>query len=269
LRICVNRKNSFGDVLIATSILPALKKKYPEAELCFSTKRPGIFRNNPFVNQVYSFLPPRESMKIIDLDLAYEKTPLVQMMQAYADVAEVPYEDCVPFLHRESFELPFDDYVVFHFGTTDWVGRNWIPERWIDVLMETQEKAKTVCVGTGDDALFLADVFLNNQTNIWQLADVIARAKLFVGIDSFPFQIAQTFNVPSIVFFGSILPQTRVFRDNVTPISAENLECLGCHQFREVPVRSTHECKNGDLLCEKMVTKEQFIEPIDIHINNG
>jgi ADP-heptose:LPS heptosyltransferase len=56
-RILVLRLSSFGDVVLACSVLPALKSLYPESEITFVTSAEyvGLFKNNPYISRVIGF----------------------------------------------------------------------------------------------------------------------------------------------------------------------------------------------------------------------
>jgi ADP-heptose:LPS heptosyltransferase len=94
------------------------------------------------------------------------------------------------------------------------------------------------------------------------MAHVIKNAMCFVGIDSFPMHVAQTFDVPGVCFFGSIDPKTRIIKPNMKGVTAKNLKCLGCHH-RSPPCTSTITCENGIMECINMVTVEEMMEMVD------
>ena len=56
-RILIIKLDATGDVLRTTSILPALKKKYPNSQITWITKRNAkeLFANNPLVDELYLF----------------------------------------------------------------------------------------------------------------------------------------------------------------------------------------------------------------------
>lgn len=76
---------------------------------------------------------------------------------------------------------------------------------------------------------------LQGKLELSSLISTIANAKYFVGIDSFPFHIAQIANIRSSVFFGSVNPLTRLLCENtVWPIVAA-LDCIGCYHDQIEP----------------------------------
>jgi GT2 family glycosyltransferase len=76
---------------------------------------------------------------------------------------------------------------------------------------------------------------LQGKLELPNLISTVANAKYFVGIDSFPFHIAQVANIKSSVFFGSVNPLTRLLSENsVWPIVA-TLDCIGCYHDQIQP----------------------------------
>lgn len=76
---------------------------------------------------------------------------------------------------------------------------------------------------------------LQGKLELSSLISTVAAAEYFVGIDSFPFHVAQIANVKSAVFFGSVNPLTRLLRENtVWPIVA-TLDCIGCYHDQIEP----------------------------------
>lgn len=78
-------------------------------------------------------------------------------------------------------------------------------------------------------------VNLQGKLNISELISVVSNATYFVGIDSFPFHVAQVAGIKSSVFFGSVNPLMRVLKENtVWPIVAK-LDCVGCYHDQIEP----------------------------------
>jgi hypothetical protein len=90
-------------------------------------------------------------------------------------------------------------------------------------------------------------VDLQGALSLSQLAAVIANARYFVGIDSFPAHIAQACGVPAAVFFGAIHPLTRAWNDvAMWPLTAD-LACIGCYHTQLEP--SVPYCMRRDVAC--------------------
>lgn len=272
MNILIKREAANGDVLVATAIAPALREKYPNCKIDFFTQCPGVLYGNLFLDSILTRqqdVDPKKYDKIIDLDLAYEKRPNCNILQAYIDVAEVDKKHCIPYLHCQTVNMPlFTKYVVVHAGITSWVGRNWIHEKWKELsLLIHNSGYQIVCIGNGGDRFVPSDADTRNKATINETATIIRGAKLFVGIDSLPFHIAQAVNTPGVVFFGSIKPETRIIRDNITAVVAENLDCLGCHHRKKAPATVVNVCETGTLNCEHLVTVDQMFAIVSNKLN--
>lgn len=272
MKILVRREAARGDVLMAGAVVPALKKKYgEESKVAFYTKCPQVLYQNPHIDFVTDLADIFEDEfdLTVDLDLAYENRPDCHILQAYADVANVPIEDCSMYIHCATVNMPlFTKYVVIHSGLTNWVGRHWYNDRMREVALKLNELGyQIVCVGAGGDGFVPCDADVRNRATINEVATIIKNAKLFIGIDSLPMHIAQAVGTPGVIFFGSIRPDLRFINSNMEAITAKNLSCLGCHHRKPAPSTVTDTCETGTLECESLVTTEQVIEQVLNRLN--
>jgi hypothetical protein len=108
--------------------------------------------------------------------------------------------------------------------------------------------------------------------NSGPLADVMSKAKAFIGIDSLPMHVAQAFDVPGISFFGCVWPESRIYSDKMRGINAKNLSCLGCHHRKPAPSTVTKVCETGTLNCIKNVSVNDMwnsVQDLLEEIKNG
>ena len=102
--------------------------------------------------------------------------------------------------------------VVIHPGSGGYSrARRWLPERFAAVAKNLQDThdAQIILVGTANDDVAAVAQLLNEgsinlagKTSLPQLADVIARADLFIGADSGVMHIAAAANTPLVSIFG-------------------------------------------------------------------
>ena len=265
--ILVKRLGANGDVLMATAVLPALRKKWPRVNITFWTNCEQVLAGNPHIDRIVNTDPKLMFDLIVNLDLAYEYHPKWSIVKSYANEAGVPVEDCKAFVATKPsrWQLP-NSYVVMHakrevgFG---WAGRNWKGDRFSEIAKRFRDEGKSVVLvgGTGDWQL-PCDLDLRGKTNTQELATIMLGAKFFVGIDSMPMHIAQIMGTPGVVFFGSILPQLRLTGNKLHPVNATNLDCIGCHHEGRAPSIGTSECKRGDFACEQDVTVDMMWQKI-------
>jgi GT2 family glycosyltransferase/ADP-heptose:LPS heptosyltransferase len=255
--ILVKRGAAHGDVLVASAVCPALKKRYPGAKIYFQTQCESVLRGNPHIDHVIRHLPERTHFQLtVDLDWAYEMRPHTNILTAYCQAAGVVPAECDIYLRTGPVRGLPPQYVALHVGKTNWVGRNWRAEEFAEIAARLQKRGvAVVCVGSKSDYAVECDLDLRGHTSVNQLAYVMKNAVAFVGIDSLPLHVAQAMNTPSVCFFGSVRPATRTYRDNVSAFTAP-LPCIGCHQYRLPPVTATTACKRGDVACEAVTTDD-------------
>lgn len=259
--ILINRGGSTGDVLVAAAVAPALKKKHPDCRIYFATECHHPLHGNPCIDFIIKPDPQREFDLVIDLNNAYELTQSENFLSCYARKADVPLEDCCLFIKTDPVNKPeVKDYVVVHAGLSEgWVGRSWEKASFRELAIRLHNAGfQIVCVGGKSDNFVPSDVDVRDKTTVGELATIIKDAKLFVGIDSFPFHIAQAVQTPCITFFGSVDPKTRVLRDNVTAVVAKDLPCLGCHSRKTGLSYCTDVCETGDQACISRVSVDQM-----------
>ena len=253
-RILVRRGEACGDVLLASGIAPALKKKTPGSLIFFQTRYPSVLAGNRFIDYVITGDMYRIKFdEVIDLNLCYERRPTVHIMQCYADAAEVSLEDCCLDIGRSPVQdFSISNYVVMHAGyKTGWPGRVWELESWAKIATHLRAAGvSVVCIGTKSDYLVPCDWDSRGLLEPSSLASLIAGSRLFIGIDSMPFHVAQAVNTASVVYFGSILPELRIINGNVSAVAAKGLTCLGCHHRGVAPRTETGFCETGTKACE-------------------
>ena len=259
--ILIRRQMAHGDVLAAAAIVPAVKKKYPKAKIIFATDCPEVVEGNPWIDQIVTEYSERQFNLFINLDMAYEYRPYTNFIEAYADIAGVPTCDCQLFLKTKPFDVGLSgQYVVMHAGNTFWAGRGWSTIKFDQISTRLRSEGhKIVCVGTlSDHKPLCSDIDLRGKTDIQQLSSVIKNSSYFVGTDSFPMMVAETFKVKGVAFFGSILPETRLATNSITPVAASDLTCIGCHHRKFLPCVATTTCEIGVQECVTGVSVERM-----------
>jgi GT2 family glycosyltransferase/ADP-heptose:LPS heptosyltransferase len=260
--ILIRRTNAHGDALVAAGVCAGLKKKYPKAKISFSTLFPEVVAGNPYIDQ---FVEIKNIHQVpfdvfYNLDFCYEWRPNVNILTAYAEAVGVKTEDCKVYLtpRPSDIELP-KDFVVIHAGRTDWVGRDWPQENFIQIAQRLLDAGeKVVAVGKYSEGQIPCTVDAKSRTSIAEMAWIMSKAKAFIGIDSMPMHVAQVFDVPGISFFGCVLPELRIYSKKMKGITAENLSCLGCHHRKTAPSTVTKMCETGTLDCVRNVSVENM-----------
>lgn len=244
----INRKAGLGDVLLITPIINRLKEIYPFAKIKISSfpQMEEILRHNPNIDEFYTDGSFHEDIKEkkFDLDMCYENEPKLHMVDAYAKKLGIEVTDKIPRIYLTEEEkskykrVDKKPLCIIHTQCDqDWIGRTLPEPLWGQVSKMIEEDL-------GYEVMCIDEKYLREQKlSIRDLASLIYSSSLFVGIDSFPFHIAQAFHIPSVVFFGLIDPKYRVCEPLlVEPVRNEFLKCLGCHHLLESPRTVTKEC---------------------------
>lgn len=270
--ILLKRQDAHGDVLVASSVAAALKKKYKDCKIIFSTNCTDVLKDNPWIDVVLKETSDRYFDLYYNLDMVYEYRPNTHFLDSYADYVGVDRSDCEFFLKTQPCREPVPKrYVVLHAGNSFWAGRGWSKIKFDQICKKLKEQNfQIVCVGTKSDYKpVLVDFDLRGKTSVYELADVIKNCFLFVGTDSFPMVIADVFGVSGVAFFGSILSNKRLINKSITPVFAEGLGCLGCHHKKPLPCVVTTVCERGVQECINDVSVsfmwEKIIEKIQIN----
>ena len=107
----------------------------------------------------------------------------------------------------------FDDFAVIHAGTR-WANKSWLEERWIETGRALLKRVSRVVLSSGPDpaeralatrireALGPSAISTDGQTNWAQLAGLLRRARLFVGVDTAAMHLAAACQCPTVALFG-------------------------------------------------------------------
>ncbi len=271
-KILIRRMAAAGDVLLITPIMKALKQKWADCLIDVVTSQAQVLEGNPQVHAAYGNMPEDLTVydAIYDLDLAYEKKPLIPILDAYASVCDVVLEDRLPQIyltaeHRQWAQFLKDGpWVVFHVGPTAWPGRN-LPLATFDVVAYLLRKQgwKTCLVGLGGGSLLECNLDLRGKTSFLQLAAIIEASNLFVGLDSMPMHIATAFNKPTVGIFGCIDPTLRLpVKSYFKGVVSKTVGCVGCHHIQPAPVTFS-SCLRGAPRCMHTISPAQILATID------
>lgn len=257
--VLINREGAIGDLILATPAIEALKAKWPDAQIKVKTRCPQVFTNSPTTADASCDFGGQFDYRF-DLDLCYENRPMVHPVLCYADALGVKVN-----LDQAKLRLyPYDadkrqadslltvsdrrPLVIVHPGPTRWTGRDWMLERWVEVIEWLSDKGCQVVV-IGTPWRFEKAVNLSQPTSLQSLYVLMQKAAFFLGVDSGPFHVAQAANLKSVVLFGTIYSHLRIMPSvRVIPVQAEEamVPCVGEHHRFPPPL--TFSTCNGDCM---------------------
>lgn len=272
-KILVHRQIALGDVIMTTPIIRAIHNQYQgNCEIDVSTQYAEVFKNNPYVNQVIT--PEQINIAnydhFINLNLAYEKNLKTHVVEAYKRLAvghAVDIDDLSTEINfgdddsqtADDFitanNIKDDNFIVVHIHQGGWPAKNLPIDFWSDMIENILDNTDTtvVQVGMPNEMAFDGDDRLVNalgKFNIPQLAALISKSKLYVGVDSGPTHVAGTTKTPIACFY------TAARAEYLKPLRKEgsftafeaDIECYGCRE-NILPPKIDFVCQRGDVDC--------------------
>jgi ADP-heptose:LPS heptosyltransferase len=273
----LSRKTALGDVLLLTPIIRAIHDQCADMEIYVTTLHPELFDRNPYVRKTGPNPVPGLHMDFsYNLDLAYEREPHKHIVQAYADHVGVRVSDFKPAIYPSDADRKFardlgdGKFAVVHAGKIPgWPGRNWAPERYVEVAKLLRQRGYTV-IAVGSPAAYPVEaaIDLRGKTKLHQLAAVIERCSLFVGADSLPMHLAVAADRPLVGIFGMINPDYRLppyipYMLGAAP-EEKQCGCRFCHHDLGAP-RIRADCFRGaDIRCMKVLSVEHVMRCVQL-----
>jgi hypothetical protein len=210
------------------------------------------------------------NLAALNMSLPFLSVDLIAAQLGLVDFNDDP-QDLVELLSALPDEILIKQYVVCHFDSSrkTFAGRAIGRRAAVEIIRSLIADGRDVIivgsndsseeVNSGYEALLKSHkniTDLRGKTTLVELVSIVARASLFVGIDSGPANIAQTFDVRSLIVFGATLPNTKVYRQNVSSFSNPNVNCLGCYHSNVEYAYNT--CLRLDEACVKAIELESL-----------
>jgi ADP-heptose:LPS heptosyltransferase len=211
--IILKRNAAWGDVLLMTPVIRALKKKHGVAQIHVETICPEVFNGNPDVAFVSRAVTTHSAdSEVHNLNGVSEMSPGMHVVDAYAQCVglRAGEYDKVTRLYVPQGDTEWaqrtvgvESWVAIHPGPTAWPCKNWPFDRWQEVIEAIQALGFKVAL-VGNDVMppIKCDWDFRKKTTVGQLGALIHECKLFVGVDSFPIHVAQAVGTPVVGLFG-------------------------------------------------------------------
>jgi GT2 family glycosyltransferase len=263
--IAIRRTAALGDVVIASALPRLLHGLWPQSRIFFSTILTGVFEGNPHVEQVMNPRDYERQSRTMayawDLDLAYERTLARPYWRSFAEATVFAPEDPIPVpdIHvSPEVERVVDQRLMADgrpiatvcLTRTGWAGKDTDPAAFQPAVERLRQMGYLIVeVGLGGACLG-PDRDLVGKTSIVVLAGVLRRSRVFLGLDSGPFHIAEAMGTPSVVVFGATSSEVVSGRPELLfPVRRPGLDCLGCHHQQPPGTTRFMGCRRLDLAC--------------------
>jgi ADP-heptose:LPS heptosyltransferase len=267
-----------GDIICALPTIKALRTDHPTAVIDVESRFPDIFKNNPDVSThiIFSRARKEDYDRVVKLDPDYSL--LTPLHKSHEELAATTIIDSTPRLYLGAEEIKrgydilknvkeqFEKIVVCSLlmKRVEWKGRNWTLDNAREFMILMKKMFPTYClveIGKEIPSTGNADLDLIDKTNLRELFSIVLHADYFVGIDSLPFHVAQSFKKPSIILFGATEAVSRVIDDShVFPITSRNTTCKGCYHIKKQSVFNS--CGKNNEECMKGLTPVEVIDEI-------
>ena len=288
-KILIQRSMALGDVIMTTPIIRSLYDQYEgNCEIDIRTIYADVYVNNPYINKIIGM---RDNLNVADydhfinLDLAYEKNLKTHVIEAYKRLAlghKYDIEDSSTEIHYTDEDEQFVDqymtdnkltkgkFAVVHIHQGGWPAKNLPTDFWSDIVENILDNSEhsVVQIGLPNEMAFDGDDRLINalgKFSIPQLALLIDRAKLYIGVDSGPTHIAGATETTIVGFYtaarSDYLKPLRT-KGTFVPIAAD-IECYGCRE-NILPPDIDFKCVRGDVDCINRFD----IDKVNATINN-
>lgn len=224
--VVIRRTAALGDVLMCESVLDYFSNKGYRVYLDTLPEFFQIFAHYNHIVKHVSELKQGVKAKVYDLDMTYERNPKQLVLKSYYDACGITDGDIRNsrlYLHHANDQKLFERYVVIHADDTGIPHRNINGLKWFKVIEFLKEQGYLIVqIGKRTSAKIPGAIQFNAATKHITMY-LIRDAEMFIGLDSGLAQIAVAFNVPSVIFFGSVNPQYRY--PNLEKIKVVHTDC--------------------------------------------
>ena len=251
--VCLVRSGNLGDVIMTEPIARFLSKYVSKiylateingAELIFSTYD-KVYK--------YSQVNSGEIDCDIKIRLIYElsdnqKTYIHGYMESIG-YGEIDIKD-VPILNNDWNNIIKGEYIFIAPFTSSWEEkkRNWGYKKFTELSNLLMDKYSTKCV------------MLEKQYTFSEMMSLIKHCKFFVGNDSGPAIIAQSFNKKAFVIFGATRPDYIHMSDHTVPIYDRSRHNLCRHNSRKEEIDCCEE------FCMDRISVDKVFDQIKLNV---
>ena len=228
--VCLVRSGNLGDVIMSEPVASFLSKYVEKVYLATDVSSLGkyIKSYHKVIRIEETFLDNKE------FDLA------IRLIYEFSDNKQTyinGYLESVGFGDRKIYDLPKldstverikkDDYILLAPFTSSWEKekRSW-----------GYNKFKTLAKKIEDDLGYKC-LLLEENYSFDEMVSLIRHSKFFVGNDSGPSNIAQSFNKSSVIVFGATSPKYLQLSKNCTPVYDKRKHSLCNHVTRDEEIQ--------------------------------
>ncbi len=208
--VVIKRHHALGDVIMCEPLLQYYHDKGYQVAIDTSPEYERLFFQHYFHIISKKYVNPNMEYEEVNLDMAYEIKPKQNVLKSYYEMAGIKdgimRNSKLSLIAGDNQKL-FNKYVVVHINYTDMNYRNTYGIKWKPVVDYLKKQGYLVFQIGKNVKEDIGTPF--NTMSIEFMMFFIKGADLFIGSDSGPAQIAVAFNIPSVIFFGSVNAKLR------------------------------------------------------------
>lgn len=237
--VVIKRMGAMGDVIRLEPVMRYFSDSGHMVVLHTNNSYFGIFLYHDYKIYNYNLIDKRllKNAKYFDLDMSYERNPKVPHLISYFKSCEINENEYKKYLFRQKLSIGFPinqqtkifkKYAILNIEDRPQPGRNIYGIDWDAVVEELNNREfHVIQIGFQDKQIKNAVHMKTLNENL--LCYVVAGADLFIGSDSGISHLAVGFNVPSLIFFGSVDPDIiHVDFDNIVVMTNHNQDSPVC-----------------------------------------
>ena len=220
IRILYRQPIGFGDVLLSTPVLRALRQKYPDALIDYMTTEPckELLEGNPNVDRILSWEETPDISGYAQVLQPYLRTQKMRswntlglhMIDLYAMLCGVKLKDYRMDIVPQKVDLAglgiVPPFVCFQTKSSSPI-KDWPRESFAQLIASVHDRYQIVHVGGDGDPEYQGCINLNGALSLRETAYVISRAQFFVGVDSIGLHLANALGVPAVGLYGATNPE--------------------------------------------------------------
>lgn len=208
--IVFKRHHACGDIIMLEVVMHYFHQKGYQVALDTQPEYLRLFFQHYFPVVPKAHLNPKLPYREIDFNMAYEIKPKQLVLKSYFEMAGVKdyvlRNSRLHLIAGENQKL-LQKYVVIHINRTNLEYRNIHGLDWQPVIKYLKKRGYQV-FQIGKDVHDPIATYFNTMTLEFMMF-FIKGADLVIASDSGPAQIAVAFDIPSVIFFGSVNPKYR------------------------------------------------------------
>ena len=251
--VCLVRDGHLGDVIMTEPIARFLSRYVNKIYLATNIENAGLILGTYDgiykYNQVNSGEIDCDMMIKLIHELSNNQKTYIQGYMESVGFDEIIIND-IPMLNSDWNNIVEGEYILMSIHTSCWEEkkRNWEYKKFAQLAKLLEAKYAIRCI------------VLDKHYSFVEMVSLIRHCKFFIGNDSGPAIIAQSFKKKSFVIFGATRPEYVHLSENTVPIYDKGRHKLCQHNFRKEEIDCCEE------FCMDRISVEKVFNQIRLHI---